>query len=310
MKKFLISTAWGVLALMSFSLTMASCNSDGDEPPPPPLKRPTVFILDYAVRDHDSRTSMDEYGVFQLKSDDKIWIYDHEKNVYLASDSTVFNEYGKTMIFYFYDQLDADTYSVFYTGKDSESATSVTVTSTQMQKEWNYADHIGVSGDCVVATAKKMEYTRLSLPPFHNEYKISTMQHQASYIQFMPLLDEGVTDSYCLKKIDIEAVNGSPIAGTYAFSSDGLSEKPTSGGTNKITLKLGDDGLEMDQNNVYTQATNFCLAILPPGEHELKFTYHVVNTTSGNSYKVERITAMREYKANYLICFRHSMDKP
>ena len=193
--------------------------------------------------------------------------------------------------------LDADAYTVYYPDKQ------VTILSHQTQTGANNTEHIGISGDCGVATA-----TRDNTPPSGGDgggYSFS-LQHKAAYLCFLPYIDH--LPSVRLEKI---VLNGGTTAGTFQLSEAGLFN-----GTNtssRITLDLipqaeNDFFLGHDYRTEQDSVAAY-MVIAPQGNTTFTASYYVTDTLSHIS-KVFHQTFTFTPKANTVYPIRyHISDK-
>ena len=236
-----------------------------------------------------TRTSLDTAYQFYWENGDKIYV--KKNGSWKASSALSLTERQTFSKFIVNETFTAaePSVDVLYVGQNgtaSGASASVTISATQSETAWNSAVHLGRSGDCGKATATRDNLT--------GSYTFM-LEHQASYLIFYPYLDSSL-DGYKLTSIDIESENGTQIAGTFSFSTSGLASSATSGGTDKITLSLGASGVGLPlQNTVPTTKANgnHCYAVIHPGSHKLRVTYHVVSQTNADDrFYVEQSLAV------------------
>ena len=227
-------------------------NIDG---PNTPVETKTVFTS----IDDDTRTSIDNKRWFMWEPGDKIWV--KNGGTWIESNPTDITSAQSKAKFVFDANLnDPAGYTVAYTGKNATSATTVTIANVQNQANWNDGSHIGVSGDCGVATAHKI--------PGGYQFRLA---HKAAYLLIYPYM--GVTGNYKLKKIEIFG-DGQHIAGTFDFGPNvtggGLANIPVSGTSkDSITLNLGTSELDLDNTvpdlSSTTATFNHCFIVIRTG---------------------------------------------
>lgn len=297
MKKYFIIVMFAAMAMTTSFLT--ACSSDENESNNNETTGVTEFsasVEQMTVTDakgfllnEGTRTSLDTAYQFYWENGDKIYV--KKSGSWKASSTLNLTERQTFSKFIVNETFTASESSVdvLYVGQNgtaSGASASVTIAAAQNQKSWNVATHIGTSGDCGTATATRDDLT--------GKYTF-TLQHQASYLIFYPYLDSSL-DGYKLTSIDIESENGTQLAGRFGFSMSGLATTATSGGTNKISLTLGNNGagLPLQNTQPITKADGtHCYAVIHPGNHKLKVTYHVVNASDAtDKFDVEQSLAV------------------
>ena len=184
---------------------------------------------------------------------------------YVSSTSSNITAKTARAKFYFTSgSLTAATYPVTYTGKASTKGDEVTIATTQTQSAPNNTEHLGVSGDCGIATAHR---------DGAGVYNFK-LEHKAAYLCFQPRSTNPYVNRS--KLIKIEVTSDKPLAGTYGFSSSGLSATPLSGASKTIALNTNQFALDnttadLDKNGSYM--------VLAPGLHHLTVCYWLRNTT-------------------------------
>lgn len=171
--------------------------------------------------------------------------------------------------FYFDGTFTAEQYVVRYTGKNG-TKDKVTIKNVQTQAVPNDASHIGESGDCGTATAKKQ---------FNNRYTFM-LDHKASYMVFLPYNTPGAIAGAKLTQIKVTADKA--IAGTFDFNDKGIdvSSRPAVSDDNKsITLNLsGNFAIPAAP----TKEANAAIMVIAPGTYST-FTveYTLYDSTTG-----------------------------
>ena len=160
----------------------------------------------------------------------------------------------------------ADNYELLYTGESSVSskATEVVIKAEQTQAAPNNTKHFGVSGDCGTATVnKRTSNDNLTYYP-------GNVRHRAGYLCFLPNMTNLNTSTVKLEKIVI--TSNKSLAGTYGFSSTGLSSTPTANASNKITLTCKDGFAVPAHSNDFSSYVSKVgsYAVVAPGQHTFK----------------------------------------
>lgn len=193
---------------------------------------------------------------------------------YVSSTSSNITAKTARAKFYFTSgSLTAATYPVTYTGKASTKGDEVTIATTQTQSAPNNTEHLGVSGDCGIATAHR---------DGAGVYNFK-LEHKAAYLCFQPRSTNPYVNRS--KLIKIEVTSDKPLAGTYGFSASGLSATPISGASKTIVLNTNQFALDnttadLDKNGSYM--------VLAPGLHHLTVCYWLRNTTDHEMYHVKK----------------------
>lgn len=218
-----------------------------------------------AVSDAETRTQMDENGKFYWVSTDKIWVKNGSS--YVQSAKTELSDTPANADFYFNEAMGGSNYPVYYTGANSQSATSVTIAADQEQEEPNMCEHFATSGDCGTSTATMQS---------DGSYKFD-LYHRATYLLFTPKLTAWprYTEWCKISKIIIEKLDDSgQICGTYEFDDNGLNT--TSNVTNAgktITLTCTSDNFQVNTNSTADDCGAY--VVMQPGVHKLRITYNV-----------------------------------
>lgn len=214
-----------------------------------------------------ARTSMEHIkggkGKFFWEAEDILWV-DNGGNLISSTSSSITEKTTRAKFFFTGPGLTAQSYPVYYTGKNSTKGNEVTIAAVQKQSAPNKTEHLGVSGDCGTDLASKDK---------NGVYKFQ-LKHKAAYLCFLPHSTNAYIHRSKLIKIEIEAEDN--IAGSYSFTTNGLSSAPVSGGTKTITLITGSDGFpvtntdtDIDKNGAY--------AVIAPGTHKLTIRYWLKN---------------------------------
>lgn len=155
---------------------------------------------------------------YKWESGDKIFVND---NTSLTANSSSF---PSQIASFSGDVANAETYSIYYTGKNSTAYNSVTIPDVQTQVGANNSAHLGTCGDCGSATAILNNAT--------GNYSF-ILNHKSSYLCFLPRTTKaGVS----FKSVKVTTQN--PIAGTFSFNGSDLSNGTNT--SNTIILKVND----------------------------------------------------------------------
>ena len=299
-KNFIKSFLFAAAAIVAAAFT--ACSSD-DIQMPDNKKETMVKQTIFFTEDEGTRTSMDTERAFYWELGDKIWV--KNGNSFISSSSSNITARRDMAKFIFDDVLNGDEYPVFYTGytgtlfvdTTSTSATSVTIASSQTQSAWNNSEHLAISGDCGVATAKKKETDRT----YHFK-----LQHKAAYLIFYPYLgaSQAALGAHRLLRIEI-VTDGTDIAGTYDFDINGLGDTPTNTGTNDaVTLNCGTSGFPLS-----TVATNPGFVVIHPGTHTLTVNY-IVRDPYGATLTFTKEIPSKLYNVNGATTIQHQLSQP
>ena len=165
----------------------------------------------------------------------------------------------------------ADQLVVYYPDRE------VTIQTHQTQTGANNSDHIGVSGDCGVATA-----TRDDTPPGEDGGGYSfSLRHQAAYLCFLPHTDH--LPSVRVTKIDVACSH--PIAGTYEMAPAGLIDSRATSKTISLDLvpsPASERDFFLGHNRATEQDSCAAYMVIAPQSETQTFTvtYHLVDTLS------------------------------
>lgn len=222
----------------------------------------------FTASDVLTRTSMQHVkggvGKFFWETGDNIWV--DNNGTLVKSNASNITATAAVATFQVSGSFTNSSYPVFYTGTNSTSGNEVTIPTTQTQTAPDNTSHFGQSGDCGVATA-----TRSS-----TGFKFK-LEHKAAYLCFLPRCESAsLGPNIYLTKIVVTSNND--IAGTYSFTTAGLSASPTSGSAKTITLETkgtaGAPGFKLD-NTVTNIENNGAYMVVAPGTHNLTIKYYV-----------------------------------
>ena len=214
---------------------------------------------------------------YWTEKDKVLWLIRPGGDPMKSSSSNVEARTAKAT-FYFDDydyELNEDSYKLRYVGNgysdEITSSDKVTIKAVQIQDQPTDAEHIGTDGDCGTATA-----TYISENEDGRRHYSFRLQHQASYLTFMPYSTS--SSNMQLTEIIVEA--DKPIAGTYNFDDNGLkTDNPTSP-SKTITLKLKDPS-QFPIPNTPSPDKNAAIMVLAPGYYSLTVTYKFMNVDGG-----------------------------
>ena len=179
--------------------------------------------------------------------------------------------------------LTAPSYDVYYTGKASTMANRVTIKATQSQTSPNDFAHLGVSGDCGVASA--------SINPMNTNEYLFQLEHKAAYLCLMPFTSNPLARNFKLKSVTIKAEND--IAGDYALTTAGLSAAPMANGTKEIKLTVNDFTLPASY-----AIDNACYIVMAPQTTALNIVYELYNPATNTTGTFTTNVPSQTYDAN------------
>ena len=164
------------------------------------------------------KTSMDGDFMASASTVDFYWedgdnIYIRPEETVMTADSVFIRTAKETAEFYFKSgNISGEEVTVYYPGQapPSPDGQKVRVKSNQSQDVSNTTVHIGTSGDCGTAVARK---------PEGKSYYYFDLEHKAAYLCFLPYIanDLGRT---VLKKVTVRSDKA--IAGVFDLTTDGL----------------------------------------------------------------------------------------
>ena len=209
--------------------------------------------------------------------------------------------------FYFSGSFPAEQYKVRYIGRDERIITGdkVIITGKQKQDVPNDASHIGLSGDCGTGTARRQP----------NGGYTFMLDHQASYVTFLPYSTQSVVSAAQIKKIRVWC-NDKAICGEFKFTDDGINigSRPSATDANRqIELTLNDFPIPASPD----AAKNAAIMVIAPGTYTnfsveytlydsktditgtITKTYPSVTFTAGKNKKVSQDLQVTEYSSDY-----------
>lgn len=242
------------------------------------------------------RQGIGEKGTFLWEPKDVIYVED-DNNQLRKGKSTITDAIARTT-FLVDGSYTKQEYNVYYYGTKSDAIEKkkVVIANNQTQVAFNNTKHFGAVGDCGVAKATKTTVEGESGYSFD-------LAHKASYLCFLPYIptQEG-RNVYKIKSIEIWSGNKiagtySNIAGTYELTQNGLSKGTYE--TNKITLKVGTDGLMLANNATGAKSIeNSLYAVIAPGSHVLHVKYTVFNAKTKEEKRIIKDYREHNFGAN------------
>ncbi|MGP1453000.1 MAG: hypothetical protein ACTTJ9_06100 [Segatella oris] len=190
--------------------------------------------------------------------------------------------------------LTASSYDVYYTGKASTMGNRVTIKANQTQTAPNDFAHLGVSGDCGVASA--------AINPMNTNQYLFQLEHKAAYLCLMPFTSNPLARNFKLKSVTIKADND--IAGDYALTTAGLSAAPTANGTKEIKLTVNDFTLPASY-----AIDNACYIVMAPQTTALNIVYELYNPATNTTGTVTTNVPSQTYDANGFYDFASDLVK-
>ncbi len=173
--------------------------------------------------------------------------------------------------------FEAPEYLVYYPDH------TVTIASRQFQTGADNTTHIGQSGDCATAIAKR-DNNDDQFPSSGDETERGysfTLEHQAAYLCFLPHIDH--LPSVCVTQIDVSST--AAIAGTYELSAAGLFNGSNT--SQKITLMLApnpqrehDFFLGSTVEGAQPQCASYMVIVPQSSAQTFTVTYHLTDTLS------------------------------
>ena len=285
--------------IMATAFSLASCSQEEELVNPntnPNTNTKTGRTVFSAGGDNGTRTTMDKNRVYYWQTGDQIWVNDG--GTWVKSSESQLAPDSKTANFYFDRVMTADSYDVLYTGIRSNDPTKVTIPASASYNT-NVGSGIGYNGDCGVATATRNANGTYSFALLHKPGFLGIAPIQANYLRLR----------YSWKKIEITDVNGKPIAGTFAFSKDGMDANNVTSPSSTVTLNAvsstGDPNPRIRLQN-YNENFSYIYEVIPPSNRQLMVKYTIVEETNPSEEIVitKRLNA-RNYIENNVVQFTH-----
>ena len=281
--------------IMATAFSLASCSQEEElvnPNPTDPTTKPgrTVFS---AGGDNGTRTTLDRDRTYRWQYNDQIWVNDG--GTWIKSMDSELAPDNKTANFFFDRVMTADSYEVLYTGYNPTSATKVTIPAS-FESFGHYDLQIGQHGDCGVATATRNE---------NGTYSFALL-HKGSYVGISPLKIGYLNKKYYWTKIEIVEANNKPIAGTFAFSKNGIDTTSVTSPSSTVTITVNEASIPRLQS--YNSNYNPLYVVLPPSYRTLKVKYYFFE--AGNPDEVMTITKnlnARKFHENNVLQLAHQI---
>ena len=219
-------------------------------------------------------------GKFFWELGDNIFVTDDSGTPVASTSSTIAGktDYAKFQV---PGTFTSTSYAVYYTGKNSTHATSVTIAANQTQSAPNDFSHLSTSGDCGTATATGSG----------SEFAFK-LKHQAAYLCLLPRSTNPLIAQFVIESVSVTA--DKDIAGDFALASTGLAATPTANGSKTITVSTPDLAL----TNATSPATNAVYVVMAPQTTALNIVYHLKNTATGMTGTVSKNIPTQAFEAN------------
>lgn len=285
-----------ILAALILSAFMASCAENPateNSPQEQPQKAGSVFIGTNAIKlaDNATRTSLDyTFGENDFKyfwePGDFMWVYNDWS--FLNTD---FTQKTQRALFTSSTQYTDEELLLSYSGTSSGAPYAVIFRGELTQSEPNKTAHLGDSGDCGIAKAKKQP---------DGTYRF-TLEHSSAYLCLLPRTPNGLTSTVITK---VTIISDNPIIGYSSLQPDGSLSSPV-GGTGqdlkKQVITLGTGGQGFPLNNAQTsQATNAVYSVVYPGTHAFTIEYTLKDTQTNVETTITKIIPSQKYDPNTL----------
>lgn len=243
-----------------------------------------------------NREKIGDKGDFYWEPKDVIYVED-DKGKLCKSQNEIIKSARRTTFLVDGTYTGKNQYYVYYCGTNpSAEKKQVVIANNQTLEGFNNTKHFGAVGDCGVATAKKTTNQGESGYSFD-------LAHKASYLCFLPYIPtQEERNAYKIKSIEIwsgSKIAGtySNIAGTYELTQNGLSKGTNE--TNKITLKVGTDGLMLANKATGAKSIeNSLYAVIAPGSHVLHVKYTVFDTKTNKEKRIIKDYQTHNFVAN------------
>ncbi len=290
--------------IMATAFSLASCSQEEELVNPntnPNTNTKTGRTVFSAGGDNGTRTSMDKNRVYFWQYNDQIWVNDG--GTWVKSSESQLAPDSKTANFYFDRVMTADSYEVLYTGFNSNDPTKVTIPATFAFNS-NGGTDIGRRGDCGVATATRN--------PENGTYSFALL-HKPAFLGIAPVQANYLNKRYAWTKIEITEVNGKPIAGTFAFSTNGMDANNVTSPSSTVTYSV--NNIEQEYPRIILQSyrdkdnLRYIYQVIPPSNRELMVTYYFVDESNpSEEMKISRKLNARNYIENNVVQFVHIIE--
>lgn len=286
--------------IMATAFSLASCSQEEElvnpntNPNTNTKTGRTVFAAG-GPTENGTRTSMDKNRVYYWQYNDQIWVNDG--GTWVKSSESQLAPDSKTANFYFDRVMTADSYEVLYTGFNSNDPTKVTIPAAHRFTSNNGTD-IGRRGDCGVATATRN--------PENGTYSFALL-HKPAFLGIAPIQATYLNKRYSWTKIEITEVNGKPIAGTFAFSKDGMNANSVTSPSSTVTYTVNqDDEYPRLRLQNYNENFSYIYSVIPPSNLKLKVKYYIVEEDNpSEEIVVTQYLNARNYIENNVVQFTH-----
>ncbi len=289
--------------IMATAFSLASCSQEEElvnpntNPNTNTKTGRTVFAAG-GPTENGTRTTMDKNRVYFWQYNDQIWVNDG--GTWVKSSESQLAPDSKTANFYFDRVMTADSYEVLYTGFNSKDPTKVTIPATFSFVTSSGGD-IGRRGDCGVATATRN--------PENGTYSFALL-HKPAFLGIAPIQATYLNKRYAWTKIEITEVNGKPIAGTFAFSKDGMDANNVTSPSSTVTYTVNQDA-EYPRLRLQNYRDNFSYIyqLIPPSNRQLMVKYYIVDDANpSEEIVITRRLNARNYIENNVVQFAHVLD--
>lgn len=311
MNKYLFSLLFGVL--------MVGCAEDASESG---SSGQDALVCFTSIDEEGTRTAMYPNGRFKwvdlldgdMKVTDHIYVIKEEKDTVKSKTMQIINDEETMAKFYLEGTFDKPQYNIIYNGstindEEKNCVGLVTVKDEQVQFSPNNSNHLGLNGDCAIATANKV----------NGGYSF-TLEHQMAYLMFEPRMDAGKKAT--VRKIKVIEENGKNLCGTLTLDANGTSSTILFNGKSEITLYCGKDVKAVDNGEMSTDEAKYngfpinydlpyeeiygnqekednprAFMVIVPGEYKLTFEYEVESSSFYEQYALHNDVSI-EWSAN------------
>lgn len=230
-----------------------------------------------------------------LNYDDGAFFWEAGDYIYVKDDNGTWNKSSnapteKTASFKFMvpgKYTDSETYKVYYPGKNGLN-NNVTISAAQSQAQPNSTIHIGETGDCGTADAKR-----------NGGMFNFRLDHQAAILVFQPFTTNTAVKNCQLTKIEVTSDND--LTGTYTLNTTtGELTGSTSG--NSITMTTKGSGSYANGFSLNTSTadvkTNGAYVVIRPGTHALTVRYWIKDNVTNVEGAITKTYPAFDYEKN------------
>ena len=243
----------------------------------------TSFVTGAAA----TRTSLNyDDGAFFWEAGDHIYVKDDNGTWQKSSNAPT----EKTASFKFMvpgKYTNSTTYKVYYPGKNGLN-NNVTISATQSQAQPNSTTHIGETGDCGTADAKR-----------NGGVFNFRLDHQAAILVFQPFTNNTGVKNCQLTKIEVTSDND--ITGTYTLDTT-TGELTGSASGKSITMTTKGSGSYANgfplTNSTADLATNGAYVVIRPGTHALTVRYWIKDYATNVEGAITKTYPAFDYEKN------------